>query len=141
VNKTSQSSRPHPPHLLSLNFDNCTELQYEGHHSCADHRWHRISSLVASNLNTSWMYRRNSYSYRPCSASLELAFRLAYGILPGWHKSHQGIEPFCSNLRVSSDMQQVKHDVKAKLTMQASGNSGGEGARTHVQGKQAALSG
>jgi hypothetical protein len=38
-------------------------------------------------------------------------------------------------------MQQVKHDVKAKLTMQASGNSGGEGARTHVQGKQAALSG
>ena len=38
-------------------------------------------------------------------------------------------------------MQQVKHDVKAKLTMQASGNSGGEGARTHVQGKQVALSG
>ncbi|KAF4628262.1 hypothetical protein G7Y89_g9882 [Cudoniella acicularis] len=27
----------------------------------------------------------------------------------------------------------VKHDVKAKLTMQASGSAGGEGARTHVQ--------
>ncbi|CZS87934.1 probable transmembrane protein 19 [Rhynchosporium graminicola] len=27
----------------------------------------------------------------------------------------------------------VKHDVKAKLTMSASGKSGGEGARTHVQ--------
>ncbi|KAG9229621.1 integral membrane protein DUF92 [Amylocarpus encephaloides] len=27
----------------------------------------------------------------------------------------------------------VKHDVKAQLTMQASGNAGGEGARTHIQ--------
>ncbi|KAH9207430.1 integral membrane protein DUF92-domain-containing protein [Leptodontidium sp. 2 PMI_412] len=27
----------------------------------------------------------------------------------------------------------IKHDVKAKLTMSASGKSGGEGARTHVQ--------
>ena len=37
--------------------------------------------------------------------------------------------------------QQIKHDVKAKLTMQSSGSSGGEGARTHIQGKQAAQSG
>jgi Integral membrane protein DUF92 len=28
---------------------------------------------------------------------------------------------------------QVKHDVKARLTLSASGASGGEGARTHVQ--------
>merc|ERR1711964_381555 len=27
----------------------------------------------------------------------------------------------------------VKHDIKAKLTMSATGSSGGEGARTHVQ--------
>ena len=36
---------------------------------------------------------------------------------------------------------QVKHDVKAKLTMQANGSSGGEGARTHIQGKQSQISG
>ncbi|KUJ15917.1 uncharacterized protein LY89DRAFT_647967 [Mollisia scopiformis] len=29
----------------------------------------------------------------------------------------------------------VKHDVKAKLTVQASGSAGGEGARTHIQGQ------
>jgi hypothetical protein len=28
---------------------------------------------------------------------------------------------------------QVKHDVKSRLTLSASGASGGEGARTHVQ--------
>lgn len=28
---------------------------------------------------------------------------------------------------------QVKHDVKARLTLSSSGASGGEGARTHVQ--------
>jgi hypothetical protein len=28
---------------------------------------------------------------------------------------------------------QVKHDIKAKLTQSATGSSGGEGARNHVQ--------
>lgn len=28
---------------------------------------------------------------------------------------------------------QVKHDVKAKLTQSATGSSGGEGARNHIQ--------
>lgn len=37
--------------------------------------------------------------------------------------------------QICTDSLQVKHDVKAKLTMQASGNAGGEGARTHIQGK------
>lgn len=35
---------------------------------------------------------------------------------------------------LNADKSQVKHDVKAKLTMQATGSPGGEGARTHVQG-------
>jgi len=30
-------------------------------------------------------------------------------------------------------LEQVKHDVKARLTLTSSGTSGGEGARTHVQ--------
>jgi hypothetical protein len=33
-----------------------------------------------------------------------------------------------------TDNLQIKHAEKAKLTMQASGSSGGEGARTHIQG-------
>ena len=28
---------------------------------------------------------------------------------------------------------QIKHDVKARLTLSASGSHGGEGARTHIQ--------
>lgn len=28
---------------------------------------------------------------------------------------------------------QVKHDIKAQLTVSASGSAGGEGARTHIQ--------
>ena len=35
----------------------------------------------------------------------------------------------------ASNGSQVKHDVKATLTVQANGSSGGEGARTHIQGK------
>lgn len=42
---------------------------------------------------------------------------------------------FCSVGFAIVNVEQVKHDVKAKLTMSASGNSGGEGARTHVQGE------
>ena len=30
-------------------------------------------------------------------------------------------------------MSQVKHDIKAKLTQSATGASGGEGSRTHIQ--------
>lgn len=30
---------------------------------------------------------------------------------------------------------QIKKDIKAKLTLNATGASGGEGPRTHVQGK------
>ena len=32
-----------------------------------------------------------------------------------------------------TDWEQVKHEVKARLTLSSSGASGGEGARTHVQ--------
>jgi len=32
-----------------------------------------------------------------------------------------------------AELSQVKHDVKARLTLSSSGSSGGEGARTHIQ--------
>lgn len=35
-------------------------------------------------------------------------------------------------------MEQVKENVKAKLTVSAKGTSGGEGPRTHVQGAMSA---
>lgn len=37
-------------------------------------------------------------------------------------------------IEISANHVKVKHDVKAKLTIQSSGASGGEGARTHIQG-------
>ena len=35
--------------------------------------------------------------------------------------------------RPPANFPQVKHDVKARLTLSSSGSSGGEGARTHIQ--------
>lgn len=35
---------------------------------------------------------------------------------------------------LKADDLQIKHNVKAKLTMQSTGNAGGEGPRTHIQG-------
>lgn len=36
--------------------------------------------------------------------------------------------------RSEADEPQIKHNVKAKFTMQSTGNAGGEGPRTHIQG-------
>jgi hypothetical protein len=51
------------------------------------------------------------------------------------HSSHQGtlIHPALAVGIQWTDLEQVKHDVKARLTLTSSGTSGGEGARTHVQ--------
>lgn len=42
----------------------------------------------------------------------------------------------CSNGKrcsLDSDCEQIKHDVKARLTLSSTGASSGEGARTHIQ--------
>jgi len=63
-------------------------LNHEGYHSCASHRGYMLSGLVAPNLDTSRNRSSSTDSYSACCAPLGVAFRLAYGVLSGWHESH-----------------------------------------------------
>ncbi|KAN0108682.1 Integral membrane protein DUF92 domain containing protein [Hyaloscypha variabilis] len=61
---------------------------------------------------------------------------VAAGLTAAAHAVHPWSLPFVLLMvffLAGTRVTKVKHDVKAKLTMQASGNSGGEGARTHIQ--------
>lgn len=83
-----------------------------------------------------------SYHYRNRSqhSSMVRPIRSVNNILHRRHSSHQGtFIPPAPAVRITmawlkrTDLEQVKHDVKARLTLTSSGTSGGEGGRTHVQ--------
>lgn len=107
--------------------------QDEGHNSSASHPGYGLSCLRAQVPHASRYRRCCVDSCRARRTSLEFTFCLAYCVLFGGHKSHKGMIYSILVLPVA-DEGQAKHDVKATLTMQATGNSGGEGARTHIQG-------
>lgn len=73
-------------------------------------------------------------SHRSRNPSLERLLRLARGIFPSRNSSHKS--PSRRRLLTTSAIliaSQVKHDVKARLTLASSGSSGGESQRTHIQ--------
>ena len=64
--------------------------------------------------------------------------RSARRVLPIWNSGDEGArlkKLFVDRrgFKAILTLQQVKHDVKARLTVSSSGASGGEGARTHIQ--------
>lgn len=86
-------SRVQPSRLLDTSISTIAiYVQHEGHHSCASYPGYGISSLVAQIFNISRNRCCNIDSCCARRASLEPAFRLAYCILPGRHKSHEGME-------------------------------------------------
>lgn len=63
---------------------------------------------------------------------MERLLRAAGSLLLGWHHGHKGAYSVIS-VRYRLTHAQVKHDIKAQLTQSATGASGGEGARNHIQ--------
>lgn len=61
------------------------------------------------------------------------AIRLVDRLLLRRHGCFKGTSTDCGTSGRYADILQVKHDVKARLTLNSSGSSGGEGARTHIQ--------
>jgi hypothetical protein len=65
---------------------------------------------------------------------MERLLRSVSCVLFGWNSCYQGrFDPNQIMDQPRVTLRQVKHDVKAKLTQSATGTSGGEGSRNHVQ--------
>jgi hypothetical protein len=71
-------------------------------------------------------------SNHTCDTSLERLLCVTCDILRRWLNCDKGRS--CTRLSgLWLTSKQVKHDIKAKLTQSATGSSGGEGSRNHVQ--------
>lgn len=65
---------------------------------------------------------------------MERLLRSSSCVLSGGHHSHKSKSPESASAGdLVANSKQVKHDIKAKLTQSATGASGGEGARNHIQ--------
>ncbi|PQE04751.1 integral membrane DUF92 protein [Rutstroemia sp. NJR-2017a BBW] len=89
-----------------------------------------MKAIIAVPVTLAIVYRAGSHK------SLTPAGIVAAVITAAAHAVHPWNLPFALLMvfyLAGSRVTKVKHDVKAKLTMNAKGASGGEGARTHVQ--------
>jgi hypothetical protein len=104
------------------------ETRYSGpSHCCAS-----LQSVLAKITDPSG----NPCSVRDSSCarftSVECIPRASCSLLLGWQYRDKGmLSRECDTRRLTQS--QVKHDIKAKLTQSATGASGGEGTRNHVQ--------
>ncbi|CAG8980269.1 hypothetical protein HYALB_00013466 [Hymenoscyphus albidus] len=89
-----------------------------------------MKAVIAVPITMAMVYRSWSHkSLTPAGIVAAVFAAVAHAVHPWNLPFALLIIFFLAGTRVTK----VKHDIKAKLTMQASGNAGGEGARTHIQ--------
>ncbi|RDL37659.1 putative transmembrane protein 19 [Venustampulla echinocandica] len=89
-----------------------------------------MKAIIAVPATLALVYRAWSHQ------SLTPAGIVAAALTAAAHAVHPWSLPFALLIiffLAGTRVTKVKHDIKAKLTIQASGSTGGEGARTHVQ--------
>ncbi|RAL65980.1 hypothetical protein DID88_005641 [Monilinia fructigena] len=89
-----------------------------------------MKAAIAIPVTLAMVYRAGSHK------SLTPAGIVAAAITAAAHALHPWNLPFALLLifyLIGTRVTKIKHDVKAKLTMQSTGTAGGEGARTHIQ--------
>ncbi|TVY31955.1 Transmembrane protein [Lachnellula subtilissima] len=89
-----------------------------------------MKAIIAVPIIVAMLYRSWSHkSLTPAGIVAALLTAIAHAVHPWSLPFALLIVFFLAGTRVTK----IKHDEKAKLTMNASGSSGGEGARTHIQ--------
>lgn len=111
---------------------NSSTTSHEAHNSRPCNRCTCLPGLFAEITDTC----RYSHSFRnscsACVTSLERILRVARCLLSSWEQCDKGTLAIGS-IYVITNITQVKHEIKAKLTQSAIGSTGGEGTRNHVQ--------
>lgn len=136
---TSASLKSHRPpcslFILSLILKDCRH--HEAHYLRSDNCGSSPPRVVTQVPHPSRPSRRRTDSHRARPEPMVPAPILTSCLLRRWNESYKGTNthnprPFRSDTNTTY-VSQVKHDIKAQLTLSATGSHGGEGARTHVQ--------